>query len=65
MQVPSEQDYRTIAAMEKFGGGFVKSLAALCRRADKDNFKRIKKAFPEYFAEYQAMSLNVRHEPEV
>lgn len=41
------QDQVTIAMMEKFGGGFVRALAAALRMADHENLQRIKAAFPE------------------
>lgn len=50
------QDNATIAMMEKFGGGFVRALAAALRLADPANLERIKTAFPEYWARYTALA---------
>lgn len=51
----SDQDYWTMEAMEKFGGSFVKSLAAMARRADPINLQKIKTTWPEYWEEYERM----------
>jgi len=40
--------------MEKYGGGFVKALGELARRADPANLTKIKDAWPEYWSEYEA-----------
>lgn len=40
--------------MSRFGGGFVKSLAATCHHADAANLERIKAAFPEIWEFYGA-----------
>lgn len=45
-------DLDVIAAMESFGGSFVRSLAQAFRLADADNRERIKTAFPEVWEKY-------------
>lgn len=45
-------DYEIVCAMERFGGSFVRNLAALCHSADPINMAKIKAAWPEYFEEY-------------
>lgn len=45
-------DRKTIEVMARFGGGFVKQLAEAARHADRDNLKRLKNAFPGYWADY-------------
>lgn len=51
----SEEDIVVVEAMEKYGGSFVKALAALCYRADHINLQKIKSTWPEYWAEYKEM----------
>ena len=53
MNSMTEQDYKTIETMEKFGGSFVKTLAELCRRADSANFTKIKETWSDYFDKYE------------
>ena len=48
-------DYWTIAAMRELGGGFVHALGNAALMADSDNLHRIKLAWPEYWAHYQAL----------
>jgi hypothetical protein len=45
-----------LAAMETYGGSFVKQLAVLYARADQVNRARLEMAFPDYFAEYDEMA---------
>jgi hypothetical protein len=46
------KNYKVLEAMTKYGGGFVKSLAECCYRADRNNYKILETAFKEYFDEY-------------
>ena len=39
--------------MEDRGGSFVQKLGNLVRRADRENFHRLKSAFPEYWEQYR------------
>ena len=39
--------------MIRYGGSFVSSLGALYRQADADNQRRIREAWPQYWAEYR------------
>ena len=48
----NEEDTKIIAAMLKYGGGFVKSLANAANNADQHNLQRLKSAFPDYWADY-------------
>jgi len=50
------KDCATIAAMDRWGGGFVQALAQAARRADAENLRRIKRAWPEYWRQYGEMS---------
>ena len=50
------EDLATVKAMAEHGGYFVKHLAELCSRADSYNLKKIKKTWPEYWAEYREMA---------
>ena len=47
------RDYWTLKAMSQYGGGFVKALSHAAMQADDDNIERIKKAFPEYWSDYE------------
>jgi hypothetical protein len=51
----SDQDFETLQAMTKFGGGFVKALAQAAHHADSNNLERIKQAWPEYWKQYEEM----------
>jgi hypothetical protein len=52
----SEKDYKTVEAMARFGGSFVKELAVLASRADPENLKKIKDTWPEYWSRYEKMA---------
>lgn len=51
----NEQDFWTLKAMSKYGGGFVRALAQAAYQADSNNLARIKNAWPEYWKEYAKM----------
>lgn len=51
----NDQDYWTLKAMQVYGGGFVKALAQAAHHADSSNFEKIKRAFPEYWKQYEDM----------
>lgn len=48
----TEQDYKVVNAMLRYGGSFVQSLAACARRADASNLAKIKATWPDYWQEY-------------
>ncbi len=50
--VPPITDDDVVDEMERTGGGFVRALAAAARKADRENLRRIKAAFPEYWVTY-------------
>jgi hypothetical protein len=52
----NEQDYKTVEAMEKYGGSFVKQLAKLCHHADAFNLDLIKITWARYWKEYTEMA---------
>lgn len=54
--ISTEQDLKTIEAMQTYGGSFVKALAAAATAADMYNLTKIKTAFPEYWAQYEEMA---------
>lgn len=60
------RDYWTIEAMTKYGGSFMKALAECARRADRQNFSKIKTTWIEYWTEYEKMGreLEEKHERE-
>jgi len=45
--------YRTLRAMENYGGGFAAAIAAAASIADSNNLQRLQDAFPELFAKYR------------
>ena len=47
-----EEKYFVMSGMIKFGAVFVQSLGQALYHADPINTKKIKDAFPEYWAEY-------------
>jgi len=49
-------DMDVIQAMKKFGGGFVAALGEAAQRADLDNLRRIKLAFPDYWERYTELA---------
>jgi pyruvate/2-oxoacid:ferredoxin oxidoreductase beta subunit len=51
-----EKDERVIEAMETYGGSFVKALAECLRRADVNNYQKLKNTFTDYFNEYRLMA---------
>jgi len=53
------RDLKTLQAMNKFGGGFVKCLAGLMLVADDGNQERLEDAFPEIFARYKKMAMDL------
>ncbi len=50
------------AAMRRYGGGFVSKLGDALLRADLDNARRIRDAFPEYWEKYGLMGLKILDE---
>lgn len=53
MQEQVITDHDIADAMMSFGGGFVEALARAFYRADPCNAEKLKRAFPEYWAEYR------------
>lgn len=45
-------DRLVIRAMRLYGGSFVQALADAYLHADEDNARRIREAWPEYWAQY-------------
>lgn len=52
MKYKDSQDIEIVQAMEKYGGSFVKSIAAAALNADEPNYNRLKAAFPELWEKY-------------
>lgn len=52
----NQEESRIVEAMHTWGGGFVKALSACFYAADRQNIEKLKKAFPEYWDEYDKMS---------
>jgi hypothetical protein len=51
-------DLDVLDAMERYGGGFVSALAVAWRKADDDNRRRLRGAFPHYWEQYTAAAQN-------
>ena len=47
-----DENYYIPEAMIRMGGGFVKALGHLYRKADVENQNKLRTAFPEYWKEY-------------
>ena len=56
----TDLEVRTVDAMLKSGGGFVKALSECFRRADDSNFRRLRAAFPDYWNQYEARAIQLR-----
>lgn len=54
MTTPTITDADVIRAMELHGGSFASHLAVACTYADDENLARIKRAFPDMWANYTA-----------
>ena len=52
----TDQQLRVVEAMARWGGSFVKALAEAFYRADHTNFLRLKKAFPDYWKDYEVIA---------
>lgn len=50
------EDVQVLHAMKRHGGGFVKALAEAGFQADSVNLQKIKTAWPDYWAEYEAFA---------
>lgn len=48
--------HATLQNMQRNGGGFVKALAAAWAKADPENSRRLRVAFPEYWSRYSAQT---------
>jgi len=59
--IPSE-DYKTMMAMRRYGGSFVKGLSNLCELADQENYNKLKTAFYHYFLRYSKMVDDIKDE---
>jgi hypothetical protein len=49
-------DYEIVAAMDAFGGGFARAIAAAWYKADPENQPRLKAAFPDLWAKYAELA---------
>lgn len=57
----TDEDIKTLENMEKYGGSFVKILAQLAWRADRQNLGKIKDTWPEYWKTYRDWDLGKPH----
>ena len=51
-EITKDESLAVYQGMRKYGGRFVLALAEALVQADEDNTKRIKEAWPEYWAQY-------------
>lgn len=52
----SEEDYKIVETMERFGGSFVQALAVCFRRADFENYMKLRMLFDNYWEQYRSMA---------
>ena len=52
----------TLAMMERYGGSFVRQLAALYRQGDEVNRQRLDAAFSDYFAQYGELAATLKRQ---
>lgn len=45
--------------MQEYGGSFVRALGAAALAADPSNMKKLRDAFPDYWAEYARMAQQI------
>ena len=53
MITTTKEEQIVLTNMQKYGGGFVKALAGAFIRADRNNFNKLRNAFPDYWKEYK------------
>lgn len=53
----TEHDRIVVETMKRYGGSFVQALAEAWSRADSENVRRLKAAFPEYWKRYSEMAI--------
>ena len=49
----TEEEFRVVENMSKYGGSFVKALAQAFYHADPNNLKKLRDTFNEYWREYE------------
>ena len=49
-------DVDVVDAMQRLGGSFIKALGYAASRADLNNLRRIKAAFPDYWEQYRKLA---------
>jgi hypothetical protein len=49
-------DYEIVETMIAYGGAFIRRLGQAWQSADTTNQRRLKDAFPEYWAEYEIIA---------
>lgn len=54
----NEEEFEIVETMEKYGGSFVQALSMCFKKADSNNFQKLKRAFPDYWNEYEEMYYN-------
>ena len=54
----TSDDVQVVEAMNRWGGSFIKALAAAAAVADQENLAKLKHAFGDYWDEYRDMAKN-------
>ena len=49
-------DVQVLESMNRYGGGFIKALAAAASVADSENLAKLKHAFSNYWDEYRTLA---------
>lgn len=57
-----KKDLDMIAAMETFGGSFVKALANAMTHADPNNYTKLVVAFSNYVSEYRKIAKDMKRD---
>lgn len=61
-EITQEERLTVYRNMRRYGGSFIVAFAGALIRADDDNTRRMKEAFPEYWGKYLNMEKGVNHE---
>jgi len=56
----NEEEFAVVENMACFGGSFVKALAECFHKADRENFEKLKTAFPNYWKQYEDFGNKMR-----
>lgn len=57
IMMKSDEDWKVIEAMRKFGGSFITALGDCFLRADAVNYAKLRKTFAEEWKEYRKLAV--------